>query len=304
MCEGCWHGDHGAPVTNSEDVLLTAELIRRLYEDHNCPTGGPLHWVLDDMNIDDDQLNNDYTNAVDGRTTETYLCRSTWPPGGPRTFHDELDCTPEVADLCRLILTSLRQMTEPNRAAAIAWYHGWVQRLLRNRAADYLAQWPVTGPGVDIYIGELRQRMAKTDPGPKPCVEIPCPPFTPQKWSDTVAAHMPWAVEVPPPAPLPAPAPLQERARRALVERAAEPDGGWPSVADRMLADRISPRLKRTYPGQAPQVVVAPRGIDVGEVEKAILLCRRVGLLDAGSELFGAGAGYLVLPHSLTQEQP
>jgi hypothetical protein len=38
-------------------------LIRHLYEDLGQATGGPLHWMLDDLNIDDEQVD----SVVSGR---------------------------------------------------------------------------------------------------------------------------------------------------------------------------------------------------------------------------------------------
>ena len=58
MCRSCWYGDHGPPVIAGEEVLLTAQLIKRLYADLGQSTGGPLHWMLDVMNIGDEQFEN------------------------------------------------------------------------------------------------------------------------------------------------------------------------------------------------------------------------------------------------------
>jgi hypothetical protein len=49
MCDGCWR-EAGSPTERTPDTARLVELIGKLYEIH--PTGGPLHAVLDDWNLD------------------------------------------------------------------------------------------------------------------------------------------------------------------------------------------------------------------------------------------------------------
>lgn len=186
-----WY-DSGMPVVNDPDVLCTAELIKRLYALPGCDMGGPLHVIVDDYNTGDEHvLDSDYFGRADGRTIETYLCKSapgTWGPSGfgGRAYHhayyDELGCPEEVADLCRLILASLRRMPEPWRAAAIAWADGTAWDGLEQLAGETLTGGPpwVSPEQVDSFIAELHQWIEQGEvSAPKPCVSIPCPPFAP-----------------------------------------------------------------------------------------------------------------------------
>lgn len=177
-----WY-DHGMPVTNDPDVLCTAELIRRLYGLPGCGMGGPLHAMLDDGNIDDEQVESDYYGATDGRTTETYLCKHRMVQVGTawRHVYDDVLHPPQgVADLCRLILASMRRMSEPWRAAAIAWADGTIARNLPILVDNPKAACEASAEQVDAFIVELRQWIEQGEvSGPKACVPISCPDFEP-----------------------------------------------------------------------------------------------------------------------------
>lgn len=175
-----WY-DQGMPVINDPDVLGTAELIRRLYDMPGCDMGGPLHVMLDDGNIDDGQLDGDYYRATDGRTIETYLCVHRMVQVGTAWRHvydDELYCSEEVADLCRLVLASLRRMPEPWRAAAIAWADGTVTKNIKALAENLEIAGTASPEQVDGLVAELRLWIEQGETsGPKECAPIPCPPF-------------------------------------------------------------------------------------------------------------------------------
>lgn len=178
-----WY-DSGMPVINDPDVLATAELIRRLYDMPGCDMGGPLHAMLDDGNIDDEQINGDYYERTDGRTIETYLCRHRMEKGPGTTWNhvydDELHPPEGVADLCRLILASFRRMPEPWRAAAIAWHDGTIARNLLTLVNSPEAARKASDEQVDDLVADLRRWIERGEiPGPRACVPIPCPPFTP-----------------------------------------------------------------------------------------------------------------------------
>ena len=173
-----WY-DAGMPVTNDAEVLGTAELIRRLYAMPGCSLGGPLHAMLDDGNIDDEQLDGDYYQRHEGQQVEQYLQKYRWQSPQGYVFTDELSCTEEVADLCRLILASFRRMPEPWRAAAIAWFDGTVAENLPILVDNPEAACTASPEQVDELVADLRLWIEQGEnPAPKQCVAIPCPPFT------------------------------------------------------------------------------------------------------------------------------
>lgn len=173
MCRSCWSGDHGAPIVSSDEVLVAAELIRRLYEDLGCPTGGPLHAMLDDMNIDDGQVaNTDIDKAC------AYLFDGSferWAQAGDDTSDERKNA---IKETCALILYAFSQMPESHRAAAIAWREGWAQELITELGpGDQRA----TAGEVSELVAEWTREMNAPPLAPdgvKACVSIPCPPFT------------------------------------------------------------------------------------------------------------------------------
>lgn len=168
MCKGCWIGDHGMPILNSAEVLVTAELIRRLYEDLGCPTGGPLHAMLDDMNIDDEQVENEDVDKACAYLFDGSFER--WAQAGDDTSDE---CKNAIKEACELILHSFRQMPESHRAAAIAWFKEWIPEGIEPRKA--------TPEEVAELVAEWTREMAIPESesnGQKACVSIPCPPFS------------------------------------------------------------------------------------------------------------------------------
>lgn len=172
MCRSCWHGDHGAPVIATAEVLATAELIRRLYEDLGQSTGGPLHWMLDDMNIDDGQFERKREGYPDD--LYTYL----WDGSFDRYAQAGEDTSDErkeaIEDTCRLIWTSFDRMPESHRAASIAWFEGWAWDHMRAVLGAMGDTPPRIGPAeLDAYVEELRTPASAV----KTCGPVPCPPF-------------------------------------------------------------------------------------------------------------------------------
>lgn len=55
MCYGCWT-EAGKPTLNTPSVRAAAELVAKLYEHPNCASGGNLHIVTDDWNLEDSNL--------------------------------------------------------------------------------------------------------------------------------------------------------------------------------------------------------------------------------------------------------
>lgn len=78
-------------------MTLLDELVRHLYVDLGQSTGGPLHIVLDDGNVDDQWLAED---AQPGEDVSEGRRR-------------------EIRDTCELILAVLRRMSLPERRVAV-----------------------------------------------------------------------------------------------------------------------------------------------------------------------------------------
>jgi hypothetical protein len=112
MCIGCWYG-YGSPRLVTDAIRETVALIARVYEgtyaeevhypeDVYYPgnaAGGNLHTILDDWNIDVDETSEyapTYTDAPHQHAVE-------------RACYDHF-----------------RHLTLPERAAALAWYHGYI----------------------------------------------------------------------------------------------------------------------------------------------------------------------------------
>lgn len=172
MCKSCWWGDRGAPIINTPEVLATAELIRRLYEDLRCLTGGPLHWMLDDMNIDDEQVEGADLDEICG-----YLFDGTFERRAQAGADTSDERKNAIKDTCGLILASFLQMPESHRAAAIAWHEGWAAQAV-NELAEIGTATRATPEQVDELVTQLRQ-AEDTPTGPKECVPVPCPSFEP-----------------------------------------------------------------------------------------------------------------------------
>jgi len=172
--------DHGHPVIAYPEVLVTAELIKRLYAMPGCDMGGPLHAMLDDGNIDDGQIHGDYYERHEGQRIERYLQKSHLVMRQGWQYTDELECPEQVADLCRLILASFRRMPETWRAAAIAWADGSAWEAVGQLAGEPLTGGPpwATPEEVEALVAELRAAEDAPAVPEKACVAIPCPSFT------------------------------------------------------------------------------------------------------------------------------
>lgn len=59
MCEKCWRS-YDAPAVWNEDVKKSVGLIKTIYEHE--PVGNPLHVVLDDWNLEDCFINDDWSD--------------------------------------------------------------------------------------------------------------------------------------------------------------------------------------------------------------------------------------------------
>jgi len=182
MCQFCWIGGHGMPVTADETTLAAAHLIEYLYEDLGQDTGGPLHWMLDDGNLSDDQLG-DRDPVGYWHGLFDYLHDGTYnrhAQAGQEASPEELL---EIQHTCEAILIAFREMTKPARMAACAWAFGWVGAELPEWSARHRT--PEARERAEADAQELlakaralppveeRHKAAET----KACVPIPCPPF-------------------------------------------------------------------------------------------------------------------------------
>lgn len=126
MCGNCWT-EAGSPTERTPQTQHLVDLIEALYSAH--PTGGPLHSVLDDWNLDD---------AI----TPYYDCWTEAELDEP--CGDEGDGT--TREVCDEIAALLNGMSVPQRYAALAYAEGLAEVGVV-RAIQYLAQ-PYAGrPG-------------------------------------------------------------------------------------------------------------------------------------------------------------
>lgn len=123
MCSECWGDSEQARIDN-ERVRAVAVMIAQIYENH-C-TGGMLHIVLDDWNIED----HDIHWCLDVAMIEA-------ANGG---IGDDIH--PDDLALMRRCGEAMLALTEDERASAIALYEGrWdsphlTQQQMRDAAAD------------------------------------------------------------------------------------------------------------------------------------------------------------------------
>lgn len=90
MCTDCWD-EMGRPAIDTPKVREAARLVRELYQEH-C-TGGPLHIVVDDWNLEDGHV--DY-------------CGERCAPGIERRCYE-----------------ALKAMNEDERASVLSLEDGW-----------------------------------------------------------------------------------------------------------------------------------------------------------------------------------
>lgn len=300
-----WY-DNGMPVINDPDVLGTAELIRRLYEDYHQYAGGPLHVILEDGNTGDEHVHDsDYYHATGGRTVETYLCRHRMERGPGTTWNcvydDDLAYPPEVADLCRLILASFRRMPEPWRAAAIAWADGTIAQNLPILVDNPEAACKASPEQVADLVAELRLEIARGDapPEPKPCIAVPCPSFTDaDRHTFTGTIHPgPGAVFAP-----------DARLTGPFDSYSINPDGsatlaglwaellhpGAVAYARQQAASQRWLANPDWDPEAASLIVGVPEGVQIEQLDAAIKLCQQAGLFP------GTPAGVVYIPAGAT----
>lgn len=123
MCYGCWNDSEQARIDN-EQVRAVAVMIAQIYENH-C-TGGMLHIVLDDWNIEDHNIRWCLDEAITEAANGGY--------GG--------DIHPDDLALMRRCGEAMLALTEEERASALALYDGFwesphlTRQQMRDAAAD------------------------------------------------------------------------------------------------------------------------------------------------------------------------
>jgi hypothetical protein len=100
MCQGCWD-EVGRPTLWNSKVKRAVELIAAVYAAE--PTGGPLHAVIDDWNIDDSDI-----------LVEEYVAGE----GVGK-------CSPGADAAIRELMPLLGEMTVAERASALARGEGY-----------------------------------------------------------------------------------------------------------------------------------------------------------------------------------
>ena len=116
-------GDLGCPIVVTEDVIRAVKLIRHLYWDLREPTGGPLHVVLDDQNLDDQYLGfkpERYDYLFDGRWTR-------WAQAGEDVSKQRAT---EIMETCEEIRRLLVGMDMQERHSAVAWALGDAEKYM------------------------------------------------------------------------------------------------------------------------------------------------------------------------------
>jgi hypothetical protein len=105
MSDEDWQ-EYGSPTDWNPKVKRALELIRAIYEHE--PTGGPLHVILDDWNIEDGDVR---------------LAANEGAPYTPSSFVEE-DEAEEVRVAVAELVPLLGEMTVPERASALARHWG------------------------------------------------------------------------------------------------------------------------------------------------------------------------------------
>lgn len=104
MCENCYHEEYGAPTEITERAVVTAALIRQLYD--YAPTGGRCHIITDDWNLEDSNI--EYCQQVVAGEKATFGVTQ-------ELLHEEN------------LLGKLRAMPVAERAVTLALFDGYLR---------------------------------------------------------------------------------------------------------------------------------------------------------------------------------
>jgi hypothetical protein len=122
MCVECWE-NAGSPTTWNEQVKRAVELIGELYAIH--PTGGPLHAVIDDYNLNGviEPYYNGWSDAdLDAPYFEGRPIAGL-PPEAPAVTEGLGRSTRQICDELAALLNA---MPEAGRYAAVARHDGLI----------------------------------------------------------------------------------------------------------------------------------------------------------------------------------
>ena len=113
--------ERGRPDSWNPRVKRALELVRDIYE--CASTGGPLHVILDDWNIEDGDVRLAAQDLRDGYFR--------WGPGGVSVAYDpyewlDEDETRQVRDAVVELVPLLAEMTVDERASALARHWGYL----------------------------------------------------------------------------------------------------------------------------------------------------------------------------------
>lgn len=123
MCDTCY-GEAGSPTERTADTGRLVQAVRDLYAIH--PTGGPLHVVLDDWNVDCEHVAPSYEHYDAADLDALYYqgwSLAELPPEAPAVTEGLGRSTRQ---LCDEIATLLTAMTMDQRYAALAYAHGLI----------------------------------------------------------------------------------------------------------------------------------------------------------------------------------
>lgn len=118
-------GDFGCPIAWTPEIEECVALYAELKTHPRCASGGPLHIITDDDNLDDHWLQVEH---------DRYF-RHRWN-GFKWEVVPVFDWPPEVIRICDRILELLREMMEAERYAVNAYHWGYAQKYIKARAKE------------------------------------------------------------------------------------------------------------------------------------------------------------------------
>jgi hypothetical protein len=172
MLLSTWQYEYGAPCTDDIDVLAAAALIDRLYGPLEQRTGGPLHAMLDDGNIEDGDVERyladgeRYAYLHDGRYRR-------WAQAGDAVHDEHLAA---IAHTCDAILHLFDGMTQACRAAALGWALRHPDAYAPELAARVRAEpWAAAEAAADELLAAIADDSPKVDRRTGPTVQACAP---------------------------------------------------------------------------------------------------------------------------------
>jgi hypothetical protein len=277
------------------DASPTAQLMRRLFVDLGQSTGGPMHIVLEDGNVEDHSLDYCASDANMAYLSNGQL--EQWAQAGDDVSDQHKQA---IRDTCAEITALLRPMTEAQRRKAInefwAWWAPNATAVMVEQAGGYddeeddepdageddiepgpVGARPVHGPSWNAQLREEDQRPEE----PKACVTIPCPSFEEvtlggANWFEQMVPHIGAGG-----------APAVAGLHRWRGDW-ADLDGPLKGLRIEDMSAHAVPEPLRMQSGppavtapvpQIPRIVVLPGHVTADQAERALVVCRDLGLL-------------------------